>query len=204
MADSAVALRVSCDGSRIDTIAGLRGRMRDVEIVAREVRGVGMWLSDPFAVGEQALLFRDGWIAVARLSPYRVEWISPAGERTLGPPIAERLISVSQQDKQAALSSYFGNSALSIEMIPSWPTQLPAFQESALFSSPQGFLVVRRTSVAASPEGRYDVFDRRGIRVHSFNLPGGHRLVGIGDHYLYVAVRDTDDIERLQRVRWIQ
>src|SRR5207244_2243808 len=41
---------------------------------------------NPLAVGEKFLLFADGSLAIARLDPYRVDWRSPNGKWTFGPP----------------------------------------------------------------------------------------------------------------------
>ena len=37
-----------------------------------------------YAAPEQAVMFRDGWIAIARQEPYRVEWVRPNGTRQVG------------------------------------------------------------------------------------------------------------------------
>ena len=80
-----VALRLRRGGTLVTTIrtasSAEPGYPRPPELRAN---GGVRYLNDPWVGSESALLFPDGWIAVARQRPYRIDWRSPDGKWTSG------------------------------------------------------------------------------------------------------------------------
>ncbi|HLA88805.1 MAG TPA: hypothetical protein VJL28_00045 [Gemmatimonadaceae bacterium] len=208
--DSGLLLRGWRATGRVDTIARLRSAAQDARYVTN-VDGSGnarlsMFLRMP-AAGEQGILFADGWIAIARLVPYRVEWRAPDGRSTLGPTLPAELPTFDEREKRAFVereAKTTGRAARSIEEIPVWWPVVPPFEGSrgAFLAEPEGKLLVRRTPTVIHAETRYDVVDRRGALVGRVTMPANHRIVGFGSRSVYVAVTDDDGIQRLQRHPW--
>lgn len=161
----------------------------------------------PFTAFEQVTIFPDGWIAVARLDPYRIEWRSPTGQWLRGAPIPVPSVKVDDQEKRAWLARTFGGrvSPPDPSTISNWPATIPPFEAprgSIVVAASNGALLVSRTPSARHEETLYDVFDRRGTRIGQLPLPKNERIVGFGLRTVFVVVTDSDRIQRLQRHPW--
>lgn len=132
-------------------------------------RVVRFQLSDT-AAGEQALLFPDGWIAVARIEPFRVEWRSPAGAVVVSPALDTRS---GDQDGAPPFSS-----------VSPILMQLP---NPALIAAPQGTILIHRSRQGAGPGDSYDMVDRQGKLLAIVRLNGGERIVAFGRSAVYVT-----------------
>jgi hypothetical protein len=153
----------------------------------------------PFNIREeQPLLFPDGWIAVARYEPYRVDWRSPNGEWRQGLPLPVPSVPLTAREREAYIRRSPGARGAT-----KWPVNVPPFDKTfPLVASPDGSLVIPRVPTADQPEPRYDLIDRQGaLRAHLV-LPVGQRLLALGARSAYVVVTDRDGIERLQRHSW--
>ena len=161
----------------------------------------------PFTAFEQVAIFPDGWIAIARLDPYHVEWRSPDGQWIRGAPIPVPPVKVDDQEKRAWLARTFGGQVAPPEAstISSWPGTIPPFEAprgSIVLAASDGALLVKRSSSARHEETLYDVIDRRGARVGQLPLPKNERIVGFGLRTVFVVVTDSDGIQRLRRHPW--
>ena len=145
-------------------------------------------------------MFPDGWVAVARLNPYRVDWREPSGVWTRGAalPFAEtRLDSVEMRfwhERQLMeigrkIDPYAG---------AIWADFVPPFQPKPLVSLSNGNLLIARTATVAVPEHRYDVVDRQGRLVSQIALALNERIVGETQRGLLVAWRKSDGREELR------
>ena len=76
----------------------------------------------------------------------------------------------------------------------------PPFTDLTPRIAADGTLWVER-SVPAGQPGRFDVFDRQGIRRRTVILPAGRRLLALGAGVAYLALTDEDGVERLERYR---
>lgn len=163
-----------------------------------------------FAVGEQGIAFPDGWLAVARLDPYRVEWREPNGHWHRGgvlplrrrpltaevkdaylrqnAPIIERL-GRAPNDVRAALMSRFEN----------FPAALPPIGPDALRAGYDGRLYVERIFLPLDSTRVYDVIDRRGERTQVLVLPKDERLVAVTGQHVFAVRVDSLDIQRVIR-----
>lgn len=214
--DSAAILLVSRTTGRGDTVARIRNVPRRIEIVRNtegRITASSSFPAGPFVVDEQALLFADGWLAVARIAPFRVDWRSPVGAWTRGAPLPVSLAKVDARER----AGYFernkslwgpgtqipGMPARKPPTASEFPAFVPAFPVgSALQAGPAGTLIVRRSKSADYMGSHYFVVDRRGQLLGEISLPMNETIVGAGANTVYVAVKDEDDVIRLRRHPW--
>ncbi|HLA89561.1 MAG TPA: hypothetical protein VJL28_03895 [Gemmatimonadaceae bacterium] len=162
---------------------------------------------------DQTTMFPDGWIAIARVSPYRVDWCAPNGTCTTGPTLPATVIKMTNREKHAFLDLAAKTTrwppTSAVEEVTGWPDAIPPFvvppmrmDASALVASPDGRLLIERMPSADAPPTRYDIVDRRGELVGQLSLLWNERIVGFGAKSVYVAVTDHDGIQRLRRHPW--
>ncbi len=204
-ADSASILIVRRASGRVDTV----GRLLSAPgvLVGSNVRAVSR---PALAVGEQAAMFVDGWIAILRLRPYRVDWRSPDGSELRGapvevtdPPLTESDRSLYIRDHQTFIASVDkmppGMRDLARRAVSDFPSTLPPVQPFALVAGGDGLLYVRRTKSADLPMPILDVVDRSGVRCARIQLAVGERLQSVTQRWMYVVVIDEDNVERVRR-----
>ncbi len=163
---------------------------------------------------EQAILFPDGWLAVARIDPFRVEWRTPDGRWVRGRPIPVPLIKLDAREREAHRARY-GAPAPPTPATPppplplgarppeEYPEHLPPFASgSALQVGPADLLLIRRPRSADETGTNYFVVDRTGRLVGEIVLRQNETIVGAGPRHLYVSERDEDDILRIRRHPW--
>lgn len=149
----------------------------------------------PLTASERPLLFFDGWVAVVRLDPYRIDWRAPNGRWTLGRPLPVRIIRLTDAEKAAYLKRH-----PALRNATDWPAELPPFETPVtLLASPDGRVLVKRLPTLAEPGTRYDVIDRAGNRVAQIVLPANEHILGFGARSVYIVVTDDDGIQRLRR-----
>ena len=158
-------------------------------------------------VGDQALAFADGWIAVARMEPYRVDWIDTAGGMHRGNPLQGGATVLDDREKQFYLermSARDGKPAGPPSDIKAWMATIPPFWgfNSSLFAAPDGVLVIARAPTSELPNPTYDLVDRRGVLRERLSLRATERIVGFGARSVYLSTVDSDGIERLRRHTW--
>ncbi len=205
--DSSTIIRVARSNGTVDTIARLRSAPAHAEsqvdakgnVTSMEIR------RSAFSRGEESLLFRDGWLAVARLEPYRVDWRAPDGHWTLGKPLPLPAIKMTGREKSAfmeRIAKSSGRPVRSPDTVKDWPDELPPYAMRPLVAAPDGWLLVLKERSAEHPETIYDVVDRRGVLHGQITMPVTERIIGAGARSVYVAVKDENDIERLRRHPW--
>lgn len=176
-----------------------------------------------WAVGEQALLFRDGWVAIARLNPYRIDWHAPDGRTIRGAPLPFVPTRVDDEEKRAFMARrarQTGRPAGSPDASRDWPATFPPFSAvasaltrntapsmlpgptTALLAAADGRLLIDRVPTAARPDTHYDVVDRSGTLVGELSLPFNEAIVGFGAQSVLIVATDADGIQRLRRHPW--
>lgn len=168
------------------------------------------WISYPtfsrtmgYAVREQACLALDGWTAVLRNGPYRVDWRSPDGHWTLGAPIPYQPIKVDAREKQVVIARRAsGGTVQSEESVTDWPATVPPFTNWPPVASLDGKLLVHRTPTADFPNTRYDVINHRGELERQVTMPANEHIIGFGTKSVYVAVMGKDSTEAIERHPW--
>jgi hypothetical protein len=153
---------------------------------------------------ERGLLALDGWIAVLRTAPYRVDWRTPSGEWILGAPIPYRKVEFTEREKFFVMQQRArGGAAESPESVTNWPATVAPWNNAiGTVLSPDGKLLVRRTLTADFPDQRYDVINRRGERERQIVLAPREKILGFGPHAVYVIVTGDDAMQRVERHPW--
>jgi hypothetical protein len=206
--DSALIVRVQRSTGSRDTIAAIRVAPARVttttnakgEIMSASVRRM------PWSVGEEALLFPDGHLAVARLEPFRVDWRAPSGTWTRGSALPVPVIRMTDREKRALMqrtAEATGRPVESPDTHSDWADVVPPFaQAPALLAAPDDRLLIMRFRSADFPDSRYFVVNRRGGLDAELRMPPNERIVGFGRASVYVTVTDDDGIQRLRRHPW--
>lgn len=213
-ADSDYVVRGNRGTGKLDTVTRVRVAVSRRTVMANaEGKFSGVSTSRaPLAAGEEAALFADGWFAVARLDPYRVDWIGPDGRVSRGHAIPVTPIKVSAAEKEA----YFARQAAARASGPGMPTlpeamrrEMEALRDQfpevfppfmfGLIAGGDGNLWLRHPVSMNFLDYRYDVVDRRGQLNGVVSLGKGERIVTVSKTAVYVAWKDEDDIERLRR-----
>lgn len=191
-------------GSHADTIARLRGD--EYQVTQGGTRERPFWAQNQLlgSVAEQALLFPDGWIAVVRVEPYRVEWRTSAGTWIRGPEVPWEWPRADAREKAAAferLKRRIGDRA-KVDDGP-WADRLaPVRTNTSMIAASDGNLLVLRAQWSKESDTRYDIFDRSARRIAQLAMPDSERVVGFGPRSIYVSVRDGDGFHTLRRHPW--
>lgn len=160
----------------------------------------------PWIGKEDAHLFADGWMAVVRQSPYRVDWRSPDGKWTLGKPLPVPVVAVSRREKDAFMqlgAATSGSPAQDASFYPIWPRNIPPYTIGwGLVRGPNGTLLIPRTKTADHPEARYDVVNRQGQLERQINIGKADRILAFGARSVYVSNTDDDGIQTISRHPW--
>jgi hypothetical protein len=202
--DRLAVRRVDRNTAHVDTILMIKGPESRVqtETVSGGMRVNVFQLA--LSVPEQAVLFPDGWLAVARQRPYRIEWRTAAGEFVAGPPLpwpdppvraAEIEFFRQRLERQQGRTIPAPLTGIAfVDVLSPFPT-------NALHALPNGMLLVARSEWSGSQGTEYDVIDRRGRNVAQVRLPTNVRVVGVGERHVFTVSVDADGIETLRRHR---
>jgi hypothetical protein len=219
--DSLIVVRIDRASLRVDTVArvqGPSGGSRDAAVTgaAPAVAASGGGGSQrrtyqiALAAPDEVAVFPDGWIALVRADPYRVDWCAPGRRCVPGRPLAARRLPMSDREKRAYLAVAAATHTWPPTTDPretaGWPNTLPPFatptlriDASAVVALADGRLLVERLPTADAPHRRYDMLARSGGVVRQLRLELRERVVGSSARHLYVAVMDEDGIQRLRR-----
>lgn len=200
-AESTAVIRYHRQG-RADTIARLRGDYLGETTVAKATRSGRMiyQLRSPLEGREQAVLFADGWLAVLRRDPYRVDWVTPGGRQLAGRALPYESVRVDERQRRRAIANHhFGGDSSLFESddFPRWPSRLPPFLNDALTPLADGSVLVRRAPDARQPGLVHDVVGRDGILSLRILLADTQRVVGSDRRGIFIATRDADGVETL-------
>lgn len=191
---------------RADTIAlGLTHRF-GAAVKRLNIKGVPDQYNamHPLATFDQAVLFADGTVALARVKPYRVDWRRANGAWIVGKAVGDATPAVTanmRRELSRAVSTYGDEiPVFDASDFPIWPDRVPPFTSHSVHAGPDGRAYVVRTWIGGTTPRQVDVFDRQRGRVGSLSMPPGARLVGIGQRALFVARPLETGEEELLRV----
>ena len=208
VADSIAVILVTRKNGDADTIARIRGPFRGQNRVRQRVEEMNItyFLVNPLQAGDQALLFPDGWIGMAFVAPYRVEWRTPSGSIVRGGPLPYSAQPVDERVKRQAIEDQWPISSQAPKFASTdfvgWPDVVPPFLGKALSALPDGKIAIKRTSLGADRTVQYDIVDRRGVLAGVLRLAPNERIAGFGKRTVYVVATDADDLEVLRRHPW--
>lgn len=207
--DSSLVLFVHRATGRVDTVAKTRRQpgeeVREVDSSGRAIR-TGRLSSDYLAGEEGVRLFPDGWLAVARLDPLRVDWRQPDGTWVRGARLAVPLVTYTSRERDALARRWRVGASPAQQPVPpvDRAATLPPFEHGSfsLLSATDGRLLILRTPSAELAGTRYLVVNRRGELDGELALAAAERIVGFGKSSVFVVVTDADDIQHLRRHAW--
>jgi hypothetical protein len=212
--DSSTVLRFHRTTGKVDTITKILDRP-SARTVTRNAKGEISFSSSRslrLRVGEQYIMHPDGWIAVVRINPFRVDWRSPDGRWTRGAPLPVPVIRMNEREKAASLARTAASRAANPSSTPlppqlqtpddEWPDVMPPYIEFELTFSPDGDVIFRRQPSADHPGTAYYVVDRRGRLLGILEMKDNERIIGWGAKSLYVVETDSDDLKYIRRHPW--
>lgn len=215
LADSQIVLLVNRARAGVDSVARLRKAPMRREVQRDDnnvIRSSSNMVVGEFPSEEKAILFADGWLGIARLEPFRVDWRAADGRWVRGAALPVKRIPVDAREKnahagrRAAAQAQQGPLPRNMPPQPGlgeYPEFVPPFGISSLLvAGPAGLLIIKRHTSADYTGSHYFVVDRAGKLVGELSLPANETIVGAGPKSLYIAVKDEDDVIRLRRHPW--
>jgi hypothetical protein len=212
--DAAPLLRSALGGSREDTVATLKLPVATMNVGGRMLRGVTSSGSAPFAAQDEWDVTPSGAVAVVRVAPYRVEWISPTGTITTGPTVPYEPLRVTagdQRDFDASQKRSSGGMRVGADgrgtpfngaPTPVLPDVKPPFIARDVKVSSRGEVWVKRTYASGDATTMCDVFDGSGTRLATVRIPSDAHVVGFGKDAVYLSRTDADGLQTLERYRY--
>ena len=212
--DTAPITRFNPRSNIIDTVAYVK--MQHPQIASQGGGGslrvnVRPGVARPFVGTDAWAVAPDGRIALVSAEPYRVTWLGASGQRTVGQPITYERVRVTDAEKQAyrdaqAASPPSGSGRASgagtqFTEPDSWPEFKHPFSPTVMVS-PSGELWILRQQAHTVKTPTFDIVGARGELTGRVVIPEKTRLLGFGkDGAVYLARRDADDLEYIQRYR---
>ena len=200
--DSVLLVRMARATGAQDTLATLLARPAELRVQGPASAPTSVSITmNPLSTGEAATVFPDGWVAIVRLDPYRVEWIGPAGQRAAGGPLPFERVRLDEREQRAFLQ----REAVRTGRPPRDPATLPPWPEfvrptsGAPLTAPDGKLWIRREASTANLNPPYDVVDRRGQLAARVSVGKDVNVIGFGDGVVYTVVTDENGIQKLER-----
>jgi hypothetical protein len=178
--DSGAVVRTRADFSGADTVARLapfdlaeivsEGRRR---LERRLLSGQDRWGVLP-----------DGTVWVARVAENRVEWRTATGTVTRGGPLPDRVLPVTQNDRDLFLNRFDSGLRPTVSEIP-FVAIKPPFD--AALASPTGQLWLVKSRAVGDTLRTYQVIDASGALVLEAAHPGHGRILALGNGYALVG-----------------
>jgi hypothetical protein len=183
--DSAAVVGVSPAFERLDTVA----RLAPLDLA--EVMGdAGRRFEQRALSGEDLWgVTADGSVWVARVFRNRVDWRSPDGEWQEGDALPDRVLEVTQYDRELFYRKFPPELRTTAERLP-FAAIKPPFE--AALTSPAGTVWLEKSRAPADSSRRYHEVSREGRLVREIRVPGPGRIVAIGTEGVLVAERVTD------------
>ena len=162
---------------------------------------------------DDVAVFADGWVAVARTDPYRVDWCAPHSACAEGRPLPGARRAMTTREKQAYLDAAQVAAGwpptTDVEATFGWPTDVPPFaapsrglEGGAVFAMPDGRAMIARVPTADVRANRYDIVTRNGVLAAQLELPLNERVIGFGAKTIYVRRVNSDGEQFLRRHSW--
>jgi hypothetical protein len=215
--DSSWIVRANRRTARIDTLGRVKAQKAEVRTSRNargEVTGVQIFMA-PFSAPEQIGLFEDGWMAIARVEPYRVDWMTPDGKSTKGRAIPWPATKITEKDVEALYAGRGGRAPTGTpaeqeaarrrqieDAMKQAPDAMPPFSVQALIPAEDGTLLIRHNVTASQPNARYDIVDRSGRLRGTIALDKGETIAAVSKKWAYVVYVDDDGLNFLRRHPW--
>ena len=183
--DSALVVAASPGFERLDTVAQL------APLDLAEVSGDAGRRFEPRALSgtDRWGVLPDGSLWVARVYQNRVDWRGPDGTWVKGDPLPDRVLEVTQYDRELFYRRFPPELRATAEQLP-FAAVKPPFE--AGLTSPAGTVWLEKSRAPADSSRRYHEVDRAGRLIREIRVPGAGRIVAVGSGQALVAERVTD------------
>jgi len=191
LADSTAVVRTAPDRQGGDTIAPL-APLDMVEVQSER----GVRLERRILSGEDVWGVRsDGAVWVARVGQNRVTWYAPDGQQRDGPLLPDRVLPVTQVDRDQFLEGFPPALRSTAGKLP-FAAIKPAFV--AGITTADGEVWLERSRAQADTMQQYQVIDSAGQLVTAVHIPGWGRVRAVGKDAALVAEPSDDKVLLLQ------
>jgi hypothetical protein len=183
--DSAAVVASSPGFERLDTVA----RLAPLDLA--EVMGDAGRRFEPRALSgrDHWGITPDGSVWVARVSENRVDWRSPDGTWSEGDQLPDRVLEVTQYDRELFYRKFPPELRATAERLP-FAAVKPPFEGA--FTSPAGTVWLEKSRAPADSARRYHEVNRAGQLIREIRVPGPGRIAAIGREQVLVAERVPD------------
>ncbi len=183
--DSALVVAASAGFERLDTAA----RLAPLDLA--EVSGDAGRRFEPRALSgtDEWGVLPDGSVWVARVYENRVDWRGPDGTWVEGDPLPDRVLEVTQYDRELFYRRFPPELRTTAEQLP-FAAVKPPFEAGV--TSPAGTVWLEKSRAPADSSRRYHEVDRAGHLMREIRVPGTGRIVAVGAEQALVAERVTD------------
>ena len=183
--DSALVVAASAGFERLDTVA----RLAPLDLA--EVTGDAGRRFEPRALSgtDHWGVLPDGSLWVARVYENRVDWRGPDGTWVEGDPLPDRVLEVTQYDRELFYRRFPPELRTTAEQLP-FAAVKPPFEGGV--SSPAGTVWLEKSRAPVDSSRRYHEVDRAGHLIREIRVLGTGRIVAVGAEQALVAERVTD------------
>ncbi|MGH7703897.1 MAG: hypothetical protein ACREMO_12450 [Gemmatimonadales bacterium] len=178
--DSAVVLRASADFSRVDTVA----RLAPIDL-AKVTGDAGRRFERRVLSGKDCWgVLPDGTVWVARVYQNRVDWIARQGRVTPGAPLPDRVLTVTEADREVFLRQFPEELRATAEQLP-FALVKPPFE--AAHTAPDGNVWLEKSRAIGDSVRSYQVVNRLGVLVREVRHPGRGHVIALSGTMALVA-----------------
>jgi hypothetical protein len=194
--DSLVVLRLSLDGTKVDTVARMSPPTYGEAIFGEQKQSVALVFGPTDAFG----VLPDGSVWVARASRHAVDWRSPDGSWTRGDAHAWSKVPVTAKDKSMVMERLRARGLpQGVEVVFPFADTKPSFEQA--LGRPTGEVWLQYSRATDEEPTRYAVFGRDGKLVRDVTAPAGVLLNGLGPgRYAYGAMKEPDGTRSVVRM----
>ena len=200
------------DSADVFLIARVSGRVEPIDrirIAATRIGGSkdreGRTVETSDAIGvirysENAVLFNDGWVAVVRLEPARIDWRRPDGQWLAVTSLNLPSVRLDARQKAWYLRENPTSAERSAESLV-WPATMPLLRGGA-FATADGTVIAERSQDADANYPRYVLIDRHGRAEGEIRLRTGQRILGVSSKWILLLSTDDDGLQHLALHPW--
>jgi hypothetical protein len=189
--DSAVVVRTGADFTGADTVA----RLAPLDVTEVTADGRRRFERRLLSGQDRWGLAEDGALWVARVTQNRVDWIGVDGRLNRGAELPDKVLPVTQQDRDVFLHRFPPELRSTAEQIP-FAAIKPPF-ESAFAGMDGRVWLVKSRAVGDSIRSN-QVVDRSGVLAREIRHPGLGRMLGVGGGHALVAEQFEGGVRLLQ------
>jgi hypothetical protein len=126
----------------------------------------------------------DGTLWIARIVDNRVDWRAPDGRRIRGTSLPDRVLPITQNDRDIFLSRFEPALRPTVEQTP-FAVIKPPFEDAV--TAPDGAVWLTKNRAVGDSIREYQIIDREGRMVGTARHPGLGKLLALGGGYALVG-----------------